>query len=137
MVSDIRIERVLKAGLEDVYAAWTRAELLAQWYCPNPALELKVDADVRVGGTYVVEMGPYVVRGSYLEVDPPHRLAFTWKWDEDDDEPSTVRVELSKADEGTRMLLLHTGFTGPDDAANHLQGWEPELDRLEQLLTSR
>ena len=88
MVSDIRIERVLKAQLEDVYAAWTRVELLAQWYCPNPELELKVDADVRVGGAYVVEMGPYVVRGSYLEVDPPHVLAFTWKWDEDTDEPS-------------------------------------------------
>ncbi len=135
MVDDIRIERVLKAGLEDVYAAWTRAELLAQWYCPNPKLELKVDADVRVGGTYVVEMGQYVVRGSYTEVDPPHLLEFTWKWDEDTDEPSTVRVELSEVDEGTRMLLLHTGFTGPDDAANHLQGWEPQLNRLEQLLT--
>ena len=137
MVTDIRIERLLTAGLEDVYAAWTRTELLARWYCPNPALELKVDADVRVGGAYVVEMGPYVLRGSYLEADPPHRLAFTWKWDADDDEPSTVRVELSKADEGTRMLLLHSGLSGPEDAANHLQSWEPELDRLEELLTSR
>jgi DNA-binding transcriptional ArsR family regulator len=38
-------------------------------YCPNPELELKVDADVRVGGLYVVTMGPHVVRGSYTELE--------------------------------------------------------------------
>ncbi|MEV0286707.1 SRPBCC domain-containing protein [Kribbella sp. NPDC050820] len=53
-------------------------ELLTQWYCPNPDLELKVQSDVQVGGEYVVEMGQHVVRGTYLEVEPPYRLAFSW-----------------------------------------------------------
>ncbi len=62
MDTEIRIERVLPATIETVYDAWTRVELLTQWYCPNPAWDLKVQADVRVGGDYVVEMGPHVVR---------------------------------------------------------------------------
>ena len=135
--TEIRIERVLKATIGKVYDAWTQVDLLAQWYCPNPALDLKVDADIRVGGDYVVVMGPYVVRGTYLEVEPPNRLAFTWKWDEDDGNPTEVRVELTEVDDGTRMLLTHTGFADAEDAARHQEGWDPELDRLTALLTTQ
>ncbi|MFF0343651.1 SRPBCC domain-containing protein [Kribbella sp. NPDC004875] len=134
MTTEIRIERVLPATIGRVYDAWTRAELLAQWYCPNPDLKLKVEAEVRVGGDYVVRMGPHVVRGTYLEVEPPRRLVFSWKWDGTDDDPTRVEVELSEVADGTRMLLSHTGFANAEDAANHRQGWEPELGRLAGLL---
>jgi uncharacterized protein YndB with AHSA1/START domain len=135
MDTEIRIERVLPATIGAVYDAWTRADLLSRWYCPNPDLELKVQADVRVGGDYVVEMGPHVVRGTYLEVEPPYRLVFSWKWDGTDDEPTRVEVELSEVGDGTLMLLSHTGFTSAEDAANHRLGWEPELGRLAVVLT--
>jgi uncharacterized protein YndB with AHSA1/START domain len=133
MGPDIRIERVLPATIRKVYDAWTRVELLTQWYCPNPDLELKVQADVRVGGDYVVEMGPHVVRGTYLEVDPPYRLAFSWTWDGADDEPTRVQVDLTEVPEGTQLVLTHSDFVTEEDAANHLQGWEPELGRLAAL----
>jgi uncharacterized protein YndB with AHSA1/START domain len=134
MDTEIRIERVLPATIGRVYDAWTRVELLAQWYCPNPKLELKVQADVRAGGDYVVEMGPHVVRGTYLEVEPPHRLVFSWRWDGTDDEPTRVEVELTEVADGTRMVLSHTGFASAEDAANHQLGWDPELTRLADLL---
>ncbi|NUR97357.1 MAG: SRPBCC domain-containing protein [Kribbellaceae bacterium] len=134
MDTEIRIERVLPATITRVYDAWTRADLLARWYCPNPDLPLKVDADVREGGSYVVEMGPHVVRGTYLEVVPPTRLVFSWRWDGTDDAPTRVEVELTEVPEGTRMQLSHTGFTTAEDAANHRAGWDPELLRLVELL---
>ncbi|MFC6161724.1 SRPBCC family protein [Kribbella jiaozuonensis] len=136
MDAEIRIERVLPATIGRVYDAWTRAELLARWYCPNPKLDLKVQADVRVGGEYVVEMGPHVVRGSYLEVQPPSRLVFSWKWEGTEDEPTRVEVELTEVADGTRMVLSHTGFANAEDAANHQLGWDPELTRLADLLES-
>ncbi|MGZ0151558.1 SRPBCC family protein [Kribbella sp. WER1] len=137
MSTEIRIERVLPATIGRVYDAWTRADLLARWYCPNPALALQVEADVRVGGSYVVEMGPHVVRGTYLEVEPPTRLVFSWRWDGTDDEPTRVEVELSEDPGGTRMRLSHTGFATAEDAANHRMGWEPELERLAELVSVR
>lgn len=137
MDTEIRIERVLPATIGKVYDAWTRADVLVQWYCPNPQLELKVRADVRAGGDYVVEMGPHVVRGTYLEVEPPHRLVFSWKWDGTDDEPTRVEVELSEVADGTRMVLSHTGFANAEDAANHQVAWDPELGRLADLLSAR
>lgn len=135
MSTDVRIERVLPATIGRVYDAWSRPELMTRWYCPNPAHELQVEADVRVGGAYVVTMGPYVVRGNYLEVDPPHLLAFTWKWDGSDDS-SEVRVELAEVDGGTHLLLSHTALSNAEDAAGHLQGWELQLARLTDLLTT-
>lgn len=132
--TDIRIERVLQATIDRVYDAWTRQELLSRWYCPNPELELKVEADVRVGGRYVVTMGPHVVRGTYTELDEPQLIAFTWKWDGSNGPETQVRVELSEVDGGTRMLLTHTGLQNAEDVANHLHGWEGNLERLPLLL---
>ncbi len=136
MSTDVRIERVLPATIGRVYDAWSRPELLTRWYCPNPSHELQVEADVRIGGEYVVIMGPYVVRGTYLEVDPPRLLTFTWKWDDGGDDISQVRVELSEVDGGTHLLLSHTALATADDAAGHLQGWELQLTRLTDLLTA-
>ncbi|QNE18493.1 SRPBCC domain-containing protein [Kribbella qitaiheensis] len=137
MSTDVRIERVLPATISRVYDAWSRPELLTQWYCPNPAHDLKVEADVRVGGGYVVTMGPHVVRGNYLEVEPPRLLAFTWKWDGSEDEISEVRVELSEVDGGTHLLLSHTALSNAEDAAGHLQGWELQLTRLTDLISQQ
>jgi len=46
-------------------------------------------------------------------------------------------VELTEVPDGTRMLLTHTGFSTAEEAANHQQGWEPELGRLADLLSAR
>jgi uncharacterized protein YndB with AHSA1/START domain len=134
MTNDVRIERVLKATIDRVYEAWTHPGLLAQWYCPNPALKLEVEADVRVGGRYVVAMSQSIVRGTYTEVDPPELLEFTWQWDHEGG-PSKVRVELSEVADGTRMLLTHVDLDSPEDAGGHLEGWELGLDRLVTLLS--
>jgi uncharacterized protein YndB with AHSA1/START domain len=133
MSTDIRIERMLKATIDRVYAAWTEPGLLTRWYCPNPALDLQVEADVRVGGEYVVAMGPYVVRGRYTVIEAPKLLEFTWQWDHEGG-PSRVRVELTEVAGGTRMLLSHTGLSGPEDASGHLEGWELQLGRLTELV---
>ena len=50
----ITIERTLAAGIQRVYDAWTKPELMVRWYCPNPALDLTAEADLRVGGDWVV-----------------------------------------------------------------------------------
>jgi uncharacterized protein YndB with AHSA1/START domain len=49
-MTTIHLDRMLKATIDRVYDDWTRPELLSRWYGPNPDLELKVEADVRVGG---------------------------------------------------------------------------------------
>ena len=81
-------------------------------------------------------MGPHVVRGNYLEVDPPNLLALHLEMGRRGRRPSQVRVELSEVDGGTHLLLSHTALSNAEDAAGHLQGWELQLDRLADLVSA-
>jgi uncharacterized protein YndB with AHSA1/START domain len=56
--------------------------------------------DPRPGGTFRVEAnGRDVVIGEYVEVDPPHRVVFTWGFEGADPfvAPGSTRVEDSAA----------------------------------------
>jgi uncharacterized protein YndB with AHSA1/START domain len=130
----IRIERTFAAPIQRVYDAWTRPELLTQWYCPNPALELTVETDLRVGGEWVATMGPHVIRGRYTELDEPALVAFTWSWDAFEQPPSRVRVELTEVEGGTLMVLRHTDLQDAEDVTNHLDGWDGCFARLPEVL---
>jgi uncharacterized protein YndB with AHSA1/START domain len=130
----ITIDRVFAAPIQRVYDAWVKPELMAQWYCPNPAWELKTESEPVAGGAWVVTMGPHVVRGNYLELDEPSLIVFTWSWDQAGATPSQVRVELSEVEDGTRLVLVHSGLTDATDVANHLEGWEGCFVRLPDAL---
>jgi uncharacterized protein YndB with AHSA1/START domain len=125
------LDRTYPATPDRVYAYFTDPRLMARWFCPNPDLTTTCDLDVRPGGSWRVVMGSHVVAGSYLEVAPPHRLAFTFDWEHDDDEPTTVTVEITPAEEGTRLVLTHTE-TGP--TGGHQEGWALSFARLDQEL---
>jgi uncharacterized protein YndB with AHSA1/START domain len=73
-----------------------------------------------------------VATGSYVEIDPPRRVVFTWRWENEDPAPTgpgVVEVTLTPDEGGTRLRLVHRGV------ATHLRersaaGWAHYLDRL-------
>ncbi|HET6939976.1 MAG TPA: SRPBCC domain-containing protein [Nocardioides sp.] len=134
MIPDLgfTLDRTYGVAPDRVYAYFTDPELLARWFCPNPDLPTTAELDVRPGGRWRVEMGDWVVGGSYLEVAPPTRLVFTFDWEHDDDEPTTVTVEISAEGDATRMVLAHEE-SGPD--GGHEEGWMLTLARLDRLLS--
>ncbi|MET3220473.1 uncharacterized protein YndB with AHSA1/START domain [Bradyrhizobium japonicum] len=83
----LTLTRRLRARPEKVYAAWTQAAQLAQWFGPpnmKPAT-LTAELDVRTGGRYrisfVSDDGEYFeAGGTYREVVPNELLVFTWAW---------------------------------------------------------
>jgi uncharacterized protein YndB with AHSA1/START domain len=46
----------LPGSRERVFAAWTRPELMCWWFHPEPGWTTWVEADVRVAGSYRLEM---------------------------------------------------------------------------------
>lgn len=86
------------------------------------------------GGAYRVNLRDGArVEGAFVEVDPPHRVVFTWGWTNDDTVApgtTTVVVTLTEEDGGTRVVLRHHDL--PDDERRdlHRTGWELYLDRL-------
>ena len=55
-------------------------------------------------------------RGEFVELDPPHRLVFTWGWQDNPVVPpgsTTVEVTLQAIDDGTLVRLVHRGLPTP------------------------
>jgi uncharacterized protein YndB with AHSA1/START domain len=84
---------------------------------------------------------PFVVGGTFREVQPPHRLVYTWRWETGpaaDGSESLVTVEFRDRDGQTELLLIHSDFPQPHGAGRagpYQMGWEGGLVKLEQLLS--
>ena len=83
MSHDLKIERVIDASPAEVFAAFTDAEAIADWWGAYDGWSVEVVAcDVRVGGTTSIVFGdagaaPCREDMTYTVVDPPRRLSCT------------------------------------------------------------
>src|SRR5271156_2018569 len=81
----------IAAPPEVVFPYFTDPQLMVTW------IGERADLDARPGGKFAVDVGGAAARGSYIAVEPPHRVVFTWGIPEDATLPpgsSTVEVEL-------------------------------------------
>ena len=143
----VRLRRILNASPDRVWDAWTRPELMRQWFCPKGMRVAELDADIRVGGTFRVvmdpgnaplqpppEMGKFLIAyGEYQTVERPSDLAFTWAW-ERRDEVSHVQISITPQGAGAELVLIHEGLQDASSQLFHEDGWQPTLDHLEQVL---
>jgi uncharacterized protein YndB with AHSA1/START domain len=137
----LRLKRVLSSNREMVYRALTDQAQLVKWWGPRGFTTPRVEFDPRVGGSYRIAMQPpdgdlFQLSGEFREVDPPARLAYTFRWHPPDprDRETAVRLALQKQGEGTELLLTQGEFATEERLALHEEGWTESLDRLAQLL---
>ncbi|RYG38991.1 SRPBCC domain-containing protein [bacterium] len=142
--SALKAEIALKAPPEKVYAAWTEQGRFMKWFAPGSGGHLQVDQfDPSVGGRYDVTMvfadGDRArITGTYLELDPPKKIVFTWQWVESPVlSPETlVTVELVSVETGTHLTLTHERFLSEKSRTEHQEGWGSLLPVLASLLTN-
>ena len=145
----LKVVREFAQPRERVWAAWTRADSIVQWLGPADWPAIEVTADVRVGGRWRACLkstrSPELLwqSGKYLEVDPPEKLVFTFRWEgtNHEDGPGVetlVTVMLSETPGGrTLMQFEHVGLVSDQSVRNHEQGWNSSFDRLAQALASQ
>jgi uncharacterized protein YndB with AHSA1/START domain len=144
---ELVLTRLINAPREKVYRAWTRPELLKQWFAPKPYTTPVVEIDVRPGGSaYFVMRGPdgkdLPNRGVYLEVVPNEKLvstdAYVKAW-EPSEKPFMTLI-LTFEDEGgkTRYTARVRHWTVADREAHEKmgfhEGWGLCTDQLEALV---
>src|SRR5438552_15772487 len=77
------------------------------------------------------------VSGHFLEVRPPERLVYTWRWEGAFAEmPETlVTRELCGSDNETSLTLHHDNFADLGLRQQHRSAWISACDRLDRLVT--
>jgi uncharacterized protein YndB with AHSA1/START domain len=137
----LQMKRVLPAPRDRIFRACTAPQELAKWWGPEGFTAPSVELDVRVGGSYRIAMQPpdgdlFHLAGEFLEVDPPARLTYTFRWEEPDpdDRETTVALSLTDLGESTELALDQRVFATEARRALHEQGWTDSLTRLEEVL---
>ena len=79
----------------------------------------------------------FYLAGQFREVDPPVRLAYTFVWEEPDEDDVETLVVLSFGDRGesTEVALTQGPFKTEARRALHRDGWTDSFDKLERLIS--
>ncbi len=138
--STVRIERTFAASAEEVFDAWTSAEVMRRWFHVEPDWETPVaEVDARVGGKVRIvmrspESGDHGARGEYTVLDRPRRLEMIWAFDDDPANEQLIELSFSESDGATTVLFVNTGIVSEERRESQDRGWNGCLDQLERAL---
>ncbi len=135
--------RFIRAPIDKVFDAFATQAGLASWMGSRGTSLGRVAADPRVGGAWRIEMASrdgtqYVVGGQFKQLERPHRVVYTWKW-EGDKSPmphveTLIEVNLNEKNGGTELHMKHSGFPVGMARDGHDQGWKSTFNRLNDYL---
>lgn len=143
----LTLKRRIRAKREKVYEAWTKPELMKQWFFCGARTRCEVKNELRVGGAYqntmYFEADPSAGCGShkevetvnhtgeYLELIPPEKIVFTWSSHLVTN--SRVTIVLSDKGDFTELVLTHELLETEELRQMHNGGWEGCLENLEKF----
>ena len=119
----------IAARPETVFRFFVDPERMVRW------MGRTAELDATPGGAFRIDYnGSDIAVGTYVAVEPPTRVVFSWGWAAEGDATppgaSTVEVTLTPDGEhGTHLRLRHSGLA--DEAVEgHAQGWDQFLPSL-------
>jgi len=121
----------IAAPPEAVFPYFTDPALIATW------MGDRADLDPRPGGVFAVDVGASPARGTYLAVEPPTRVVFTWGLPGSQTMPAgstTVEVILTADGDETVVSLTHRNLPG-EHLPGHQKGWDTFLGALPAAVT--
>jgi uncharacterized protein YndB with AHSA1/START domain len=139
---ELVVTRTFNGPARIVFAAWTKPELLKQWWVPKSMgmSLLSCEADLRVGGRYrfVFSQGasePVAFHGRYLEVTPHSRLVWT---NDESDEGAVTTVTFEERGDKTLLVLheLYPSKEALDIGSGMADGLHETFEQLDELLVT-
>ncbi len=124
-----------------VFRALTEPDDLARWWGPHGFTIPGVEIDLNVTGRYRFAMQPpegdlFYLTGEFLEIDPPHRLVYTFRWEDPDpdDRETVVRLSAEAVGDTTRLSLWQGTFATEPRLDLHRGGWTDSFEKLRELM---
>ena len=136
----VRIERTFDAPAEDVFDAWTSEEVIRRWFIPAAGWqEPSAEVELRVGGKIRVVMRdpdgePVEAGGEYTRIERPHRLAFTWTFDDDPSNQQMIELEFTEREGVTTVLFVNSDISEKQRRDAQYDGWSTCFDNLKLML---
>lgn len=130
MTPDLVVTTTIEASPQEVFPYLVQPDLLVRW------LGTWADVEPQPGGVFAIDMGETQVRGSYVVVDPPSRVVFTWGIPGNEVLPagsSTVEIVLRPEGDSTVVELTHRELPS-ERHDDHGQGWKKRLAGLASAL---
>ena len=136
---DIVVEDVFPHAPETIWKTLTTGALMARWLGMTPTGFEAVKGNHFTYRTTPAGQWDGTIRCEVLEVIPNGRLVYSWRGG---DEANTgygskldtvVTFTLTKADGGTRLRLVHSGFLLPKNQTaydNMSGGWQRVVSRI-------
>lgn len=141
---ELVVTRTFKAPARRVFEAWTKPELLKQWWIPKSfgMSFLSCEIDARTGGTYRFVFRhpsseqPMAFFGRYIEVIPDARLV--WTNEEGGDAGTVTTVTFEQRGDETLFVLhdLYPSKEALDEAiaSGSTNGFSETFEQLDALL---
>ena len=139
---DIVVDEVFPHAPETIWKALTTGELIGRWLMPPTGFEpvegKRFTFQTKAGGAW-----DGVIHCEVLEVKANERFAYAWQGGHEDNVgygaplDSVVTWTLSRAGNGTRVRLVHSGFAMPrNDSAFKVmsEGWKVVMRNLDTVM---
>ena len=124
----VRRETHVAAPPAAVFALLTDPEKILRWMGTEAQME------PRPGGLYLLNVtGARCARGTFREVVPVHRLAYSFGWEGRETMPpgsGLIEIDLEDQAGGTLLRMTHSGLPNAEETASHGRGWAHYLERL-------
>jgi uncharacterized protein YndB with AHSA1/START domain len=131
----VQIRRRVRGAAEQIFDLWTKPDLMVRWMSPFPgAVDCKASCDLRPGGAFSLVMSSAEasreVTGTYVQIDRPRKLVFTWTGALTNNVNTLVTVELVPRGNETDLVLTHERLPTTAIVEGHTRGWGHILDHL-------
>jgi uncharacterized protein YndB with AHSA1/START domain len=144
--TELHLRRFFRAPLDVVFAAWTKPEMLAQWWAPKGFTIPRCEFEGKGGGKIYLEMKApdgtvYPMSGRVVEFFAPYRFHFTaTPLDKDGNALfETWNSVFLEEKNGVTEMTVDVHVRSTTDAApvflrGMKEGWRQSLEKLSQLL---
>lgn len=135
----VKIQKHFAESPGEVWRAWTDAEIVKLWFGSDPnGNVLHVFLDVRLNGSFEITFAnadktEFTCGGTYTEIEPHQKLAFTWTWKNNPGVVEFITILLKEEQGGT---LMDFEITNIDASTTHQYavGWKTTFEKLERAV---
>jgi uncharacterized protein YndB with AHSA1/START domain len=136
----VRVTQRFAAPQEQVFDAWLDADNAGRWLFATPGGRMmRVEIDPREGGRFAIveRRGDQDAEhfGTYLEIQRPRRLVFSFSAERDSRKADPVTIEVVPIGSGCELTLTHQMQPEwAEYAVRTQEGWAQVLQKLANLI---